>query len=534
MMKSRNFGSGIPTETSISYASLIAQVRILSGFPFFPGTFGFVGEYRKLMKANRKKILLTGATGNMGLEGLKLLAEQGDRFELVVFALPTKKDKKILSAYENLENVSIVWGDLTSYSDVKAAVAGVDKIIHVGALVSPMADHQPELAWKINFEGTKNIVDALLERDDFQQVKLIYVGTVAETGNRPTPYHWGRIGDPLVPSVFDYYALSKIAAERYVIESGLKYWVSLRQTGIMHENILDVNDGIGYHMPLDNHLEWITARDSGQVMLNSCSENLPEDFWGRVYNIGGGESCRLTGYDFLQKMYGMMGVDFHRISEPNWFATRNFHGQYYYDSDLLENYLHFRSETVDDVLKQIKKKLPFSMRLLKYLPKKWLREKVLKFQAMKGDTPLNWMESNNEEKIKAFFGSREQWEGLPGWENFNMDENRPHQKLDHGYDEQKLSEDLELEDMQKTAAFRGGKCLSTLMEKGELRDKLKWECAHGHSFEASPYLILKTGHWCSECLEIPWNFDQQAHSNPFLAQVWHADHPKDETQFTAP
>ncbi len=76
--------------------SLIAQVRILSGFPFFPGTFGFVGEYRKLMKANRKKILLTGATGNMGLEGLKLLSEQGDRFELVVFALPTKKDKKIL------------------------------------------------------------------------------------------------------------------------------------------------------------------------------------------------------------------------------------------------------------------------------------------------------------------------------------------------------------------------------------------------------------------------------------------------------
>ena len=31
--------------------------------------------------------------------------------------------------------------------------------------------------------------------------------------------------------MFDYYAVSKIAAERYVIESGLKYWVSLRQTG---------------------------------------------------------------------------------------------------------------------------------------------------------------------------------------------------------------------------------------------------------------------------------------------------------------
>ena len=42
------------------------------------------------------------------------------------------------------------------------------------------------------------------------------------------PIHWGRVGDPIKPSMFDYYAVSKVAAERYVIESGLKYWVSLR------------------------------------------------------------------------------------------------------------------------------------------------------------------------------------------------------------------------------------------------------------------------------------------------------------------
>jgi len=47
------------------------------------------------------------------------------------------------------------------------------------------------------------------------------------------PIHWGRVGDPIKPSIFDYYAVSKIASERLVIESRLEYWVSLRQTGIM-------------------------------------------------------------------------------------------------------------------------------------------------------------------------------------------------------------------------------------------------------------------------------------------------------------
>jgi hypothetical protein len=29
----------------------------------------------------------------------------------------------------------------------------------------------------------------------------------------------------------------------------------------------------------------------------------------------------------------------------------------------------------------------------------------------------------------------------------------------------------------------------------------------------------------------PWDFDQQAQANHFLAQVWHADHDHDEQNF---
>lgn len=363
----------------------------------------------------KKRILLTGATGTMGHEGLKQLCTQKDRFDIVILALPTPKDRKILKKYKHHSNITIVWGDLTNIEDVKKALKNVDIVLHVGALVSPVADHNPELAWKVNFGGTKNIVDILRTNKYNSNTKLVYIGTIAQTGNRVAPYHWGRIGDPLTPSVFDYYALSKINAERYIIESGISHWVSLRQTGIMHEKLMDVNDGIGYHMPLDNHLEWITAYDSGRLLFNVCSDNLPDQFWGNVYNIGGGESCRYTGYEFLDKAYGTMKVDFRKFENPNWYALRNFHGQYYYDSDKLNNYLNFRTQSVDDVFASIKKHLPLKMKILKFLPVKMVK-KNMKKTALKQDTPLRWISDNQVDKIKAFFGSKEQWEAIPGWD----------------------------------------------------------------------------------------------------------------------
>jgi len=474
------------------------------------------------------KVLLTGATGNMGREGLRQINENRDKYKVVVFALPTKKDKKLLARYRNDDRVSVIWGDLTNYEEVKSAVETVDIVLHVGALVSPMADRMPELAWKINFGGTKNIVDAILSRPDSDKVKLVYVGTVAETGNRAAPYHWGRVGDPVLPSPYDYYALSKIAAERYVIESGLKYWVSVRQTGIMHKNIIKMNDGIGYHQPLNNHLEWVSAGDSGKLLLNICSGEIPEEFWGNVYNIGGGESCRLTAYQFTDKMYKMMGVDFRELEDPNWYALRNFHGQWYYDSDKLNDFLNFRAESVDDVVREIKKKLPLSMRLLRFLPRKWVKEKIMRPQATTENSPLYWMKHNLEGKIRAFFGSRDNWEKIPGWEEFKLVVDPPHQKLHHGYDENKPDTELGLPDLQQAARFRGGSCLSDDMSKGDLQTKRRWKCAHDHDFEASPYLVLKAGHWCEECMKAPWSFDEIARSNPFMAQLWHNDHAEDE------
>ena len=50
----------------------------------------------------------------------------------------------------------------------------------------------------------------------------------------------------------------------------------------------------------------------------------------------------------------------------------------------------------------------------------------------------------------------------------------------------------------------------------------------GHRFKASPTLVLLGGHWCPECLPLPWNYDEIAKGNPFFAQVWYPFHDKKE------
>ena len=53
-----------------------------------------------------------------------------------------------------------------------------------------------------------------------------------------------------------------------------------------------------------------------------------------------------------------------------------------------------------------------------------------------------------------------------------------------------------IDEMQKLAKLKGGKCLSEKYINA--KTKLKWECTKGHQWEAVPSSI-KRGSWCTKC-----------------------------------
>lgn len=472
--------------------------------------------------SKKKTVFLTGASGNMGFEGFKELLARRDKFNIVALVLPSKNDKKKMSAYENMPGVKIVWGDLTNYNDVLHCVTGADFVFHAGGMVSPAADYFPELTTKVNIGAAQNIVNAIKAQPNADEIKLVYIGTVAQTGDRNPPLHWGRTGDPIFISKFDNYAYTKTVAEQIVIESGLKYWASLRQTGILYPTMNKKLDPIMFHVPVNGVFEWATVTDSGRLIAHACEDEMPEDFWRRIYNIGGGEKFRTNNYEFLDKTSKATGVkDFREIFELNWYATQNFHGQWYEDSDVLESYLHFRSSSVEQYLDELANKPSASKWMTKLLPASFIKNKVMKPIAYKEKYgTMWWMENNIQDKIEAYFGSKEAWRNIPSWQDYQH--TQPSAKpvrLQHGYDEQKPKSSLGLADMQQAATYRGGACTSPEMKDGDIHTKLQWTCAFNHSFEASPALVLLGGHWCPHCMKEA-RYEEEAKRNPFFGQVW--------------
>jgi len=455
----------------------------------------------------RRTILLTGASGSMGGEAFLELQRRRETLGTRLLLRPSKVNKKKFAPYAGRKGVEIVWGDLTDPDDVLRAVEGVDAVLHPAAMISPAADRAPELARRINVGGTVNLINAIkAQPDGAANIPLVYVGSVAQYGDRLPPIEWINVGDPLKPSVHDYYALTKMEAETAVIESGLRYWASLRQTYIAIPNTLSLLDPILFHQPLDQRIELITARDAGYGLVQTI--DAPEAFWGRVYNMSGGPDCRVSYADYMGRVFSLLGLGSHQqIFERNWFALKNFHCGYYQDSHELHAFTgHFR-DSLDDHLKQLDGAFPRWMRIGGSLCPKSLIKLYMKRMA----EPLQWIEEGNHAYVEAFFGTREAWESIPGWTDAPIDRHaasdppasHPVGKLD----------ELGLDELSRFAVLRGGRCEANAYE-GPAR-QIAWTCARGHRFQASPRLLLGAGYWCPACaprVDDVSGWDYAAHS----------------------
>ena len=494
----------------------------------------------------KKTVFITGGTGTMGWAAFQELLKYPNDVNIRLLARKGPKNFKLLKPYLSYPNVKVVWGDLLDYESIQEGINGCDYVLHIGGMVSPAADYKPYTTLKTNVTAAEYIVKAVKEQPDPDAVKVCYIGTVAETGCRNAPIHWGRCGDPIKISIYDHYAISKTIAERIFAESGLKHWVVMRQSGILYPALLHNMEPIMYHVPLNGVLEWATVEDSGRLMSNFVTEeNLPEEFWRSFYNIGSGKEYRLTNYEFEKLLLGCIGLgDPKEMFDPNWFTLKNFHGQFYADGDLLEKYLHFRENLpVEMYFERLAEQVEAYFRIPKYIPTKKLigfgaKPFMKKIAETKQWGTLDWIKNKDQDRISAFYGTYEDWQKIGAyWSMFDLETFDKHNsaaeefKLDHGYDESKPLSELDLNDMKQAAEFRGGKVVSKKMTKGDIYSKLKWKCGTcGGEFSASPNLVLRGGHWCPDCTipTVKWNYDEVARTNPFFAQVWYNDHSPEE------
>jgi len=119
------------------------------------------------------RVLLTGSFGNIGKSTLIALVESNH--EISCFDLPSRKNKRLEAKLRKKFTFHTIWGNILDNDVVAKVVNNQECIIHLAGITPPATENNPELAYQINVQGTKNVVKEALKQ---KKLPKISVGTV--------------------------------------------------------------------------------------------------------------------------------------------------------------------------------------------------------------------------------------------------------------------------------------------------------------------------------------------------------------------
>jgi dihydroflavonol-4-reductase len=124
------------------------------------------------------KLLITGGTGFLGSYIIKALIEKG----YAVRAIRRSNKLPFYIPKEIFDKVEWVDGDILDVISLEEATQGIDTVIHSAAIVS-FHKRDREMMYRVNVEGTANVVNAALE---LNVKRLIHISSVAALGRTMT------------------------------------------------------------------------------------------------------------------------------------------------------------------------------------------------------------------------------------------------------------------------------------------------------------------------------------------------------------
>ncbi|MGA9360368.1 MAG: NAD(P)-dependent oxidoreductase [Mycobacterium sp.] len=242
------------------------------------------------------QVLLTGALGNIGLATLETLTKEGHG--VVAFDLESHRARNLASGFDG--RARFVWGDITDSESLRDALQGVDAVIHLAAIIPPYADRAPELARRVNLDATRDLI-AQMEASPTAK-RLVFAssqGIFGDVQDREPPL---RVDTPVSPT--DEYGRQKVECERAIRQSRLR-WSILRLSAVTPLHMQAQDPSIMFEISPDARFEFLHPADAGTAFARAvaCEESI-----GKILNIAGGPTCRMTYYDFVSALMGAMGI----------------------------------------------------------------------------------------------------------------------------------------------------------------------------------------------------------------------------------
>lgn len=282
------------------------------------------------------KILVTGAFGNLGSLVVEKLLQ--DQHVVFAFDLENKTNKRIAKKLSHKPNLKIEWGNICNQHQVERLVTQVDGIIHLAAVIAPFSESNPKLAYKVNVEGTKNILNALKKQT--QSPPLIFSSSFAVFGHRQDQPPPRTLQEP--PLATDHYSEQKIQCEEMIQELHSP-WAILRlgamvDSRMRHSNINQAK--MALQMSPDNRVEFIHPKDAADAFIRCLTT--PEAH-NQIHLIGGGKNCQIRYQDMFNGTVCGFGMHFNESD----FGNEQLYADWA-DTENSQRLLHYQQHSFDD------------------------------------------------------------------------------------------------------------------------------------------------------------------------------------------
>lgn len=247
-----------------------------------------------------KDVLLTGAFGGIGRRILDDLLKAGHE----VRCMDLRNPRTETLARRLPSGAGVAWADIRDEAAVRSAVADVDAVVHMAALIPPLANANTALATAVNVDGTRTLIEAMQRSG--RATRLVFASSMALAGReqyrRVPPL---RVDEPPMPG--DHYGRTKAEGEALVKASSLD-WSILRIAACPHEEVLG-SDRAGLRLMFDSsadaRVEFVHFEDVGLAFANAvdCDAAI-----GKILFIGGGPACQTAALHFYNGMLAAMGL----------------------------------------------------------------------------------------------------------------------------------------------------------------------------------------------------------------------------------
>jgi len=242
-----------------------------------------------------KRVLVTGACGNIGANVVDLLAQRG--YAVRAVDLDTPAGRKAASRWG--ERVEMRFGNICNESLVRETVEGVDHVVHLAAMVPPGTDVDQAAGYAVNVVATRSIIAACEAQPS--PPRLTFTSTAAIWGHNDQVDGPRRADEEISPS--DNYSRQKAECEAMLRASTLDTVIfRIAMTPPVAPGALSP---FVFDMHPDMRVEFTHPKDQALAIVNSL---VVDEITGRTLCLGGGEHNRYRYREFMNMAFGAMGI----------------------------------------------------------------------------------------------------------------------------------------------------------------------------------------------------------------------------------